>query len=46
MNESASMERPMTLNYTQADFIAEIKEKICLAQYEALKEVNTHLIHL
>jgi hypothetical protein len=31
----------MTLTTTQRTFITSIKEKICLAQYEALKEVNT-----
>ena len=36
----------MTLNHTQRTFIAEIKEKIRLAQYEALKAVNTNLITL
>jgi predicted nuclease of restriction endonuclease-like (RecB) superfamily len=36
----------MTLNHTQRNFIAEIKEKIRLAQYEALKAVNTNLIRL
>jgi predicted nuclease of restriction endonuclease-like (RecB) superfamily len=36
----------MTLDHTQRNFIAEIKEKIRLAQYEALKAVNTNLIRL
>ncbi|MDR2409625.1 MAG: DUF1016 N-terminal domain-containing protein, partial [Bacteroidales bacterium] len=36
----------MTLDRTQRTFIAEIKEKIRLAQYEALKAVNTSLIRL
>jgi predicted nuclease of restriction endonuclease-like (RecB) superfamily len=36
----------MTLTNTQKTFIASIKEKIRLAQYEALKEVNTQLIRL
>ncbi|MDR1352533.1 MAG: PDDEXK nuclease domain-containing protein, partial [Treponema sp.] len=36
----------MTLDRTQRNFIAEIKEKIRLAQYEALKAVNTNLIKL
>jgi len=36
----------MPLNNTQITFIASIKEKIRLAQYEALKEVNTQLIKL
>jgi predicted nuclease of restriction endonuclease-like (RecB) superfamily len=36
----------MTLDHTQRNFIAEIKEKIRLAQYEALKTVNTNLIKL
>jgi hypothetical protein len=36
----------MTLSHTQRNFIAEIKEKIRLAQYEALKAVNTNLIRL
>jgi hypothetical protein len=36
----------MTLNRTQRTFIAEIKEKIRLAQYEALKVVNANLIKL
>ncbi|MDR0604271.1 MAG: DUF1016 N-terminal domain-containing protein [Bacteroidales bacterium] len=36
----------MNLNRTQRNFIAEIKEKIRLAQYEALKAVNTNLIRL
>jgi hypothetical protein len=31
---------------TQLTFIASIKEKIRLAQYETLKEVNTQLIRL
>jgi predicted nuclease of restriction endonuclease-like (RecB) superfamily len=36
----------MTLTTTQRTFIASIKEKIRLAQYDALKEVNTQLIKL
>ncbi|MDR1100325.1 MAG: DUF1016 N-terminal domain-containing protein, partial [Treponema sp.] len=36
----------MTLDHSQRNFIAEIKEKIRLAQYEALKAVNTNLIKL
>jgi hypothetical protein len=36
----------MTLDHTQRTFIAEIKEKISLAQYEAPKAVNTSLIRL
>jgi predicted nuclease of restriction endonuclease-like (RecB) superfamily len=36
----------MTLDRTQLTFITEIKEKIRLAQYEALKAVNTSLIAL
>jgi predicted nuclease of restriction endonuclease-like (RecB) superfamily len=36
----------MTLNRTQRTFIAEVKEKIRLAQYEALKAVNADLIRL
>jgi len=36
----------MPLTNTQKTFIASIKEKIRLAQYEALKEVNTQLIKL
>jgi len=36
----------MTLTTTHRTFIASIKEKIRLAQYEALKEVNTQLINL
>ncbi|MFP3040299.1 PDDEXK nuclease domain-containing protein [Treponema primitia] len=34
------------MNNSQLSFIASIKEKIRLAQYEALKAVNTHLINL
>jgi hypothetical protein len=34
------------MNKIQIDFITAIKEKIRLAQYEALKAVNTHLINL
>lgn len=34
----------MELN--QHNFIAEIKQKVCAAQYEALKVVNTQLINL
>jgi hypothetical protein len=37
---------PLTLDHTQQNVIAEIKEKIRLAQYEALKAVNTSLIRL
>ena len=36
----------MPLINPQLTFIASIKEKIRLAQYEALKEVNTQLIRL
>jgi hypothetical protein len=36
----------MPLTNTQITFITSIKEKIRLAQYEALKEVNTQLIKL
>ncbi len=36
----------MHLQTTQMQFIADIKEKIRLAQYETLKIVNTHLIQL
>jgi predicted nuclease of restriction endonuclease-like (RecB) superfamily len=36
----------MTLTNHQKSFIASIKEKIRLAQYEAYKDVNTHLIRL
>lgn len=36
----------MNLDFTQLQFIAEIKEKIRLAQYEALKAVNVQLINL
>ncbi|MDR1896385.1 MAG: DUF1016 N-terminal domain-containing protein, partial [Prevotellaceae bacterium] len=36
----------MTLDKTQLSFIASIKEKIRLAQYNALKSVNVHLINL
>jgi predicted nuclease of restriction endonuclease-like (RecB) superfamily len=36
----------MTLDHSQRNFIAEIKEKIRLAQYEALKAVNAGLIRL
>lgn len=36
----------MTLTTTQHNFITSIKEKIHLAQYEAMKEVNTRLITL
>jgi predicted nuclease of restriction endonuclease-like (RecB) superfamily len=38
--------RPRTLVNTQLTFIASVKEKIRLAQYEAFKEVNTQLIRL
>ena len=36
----------MPLTNNQRNFITSIKEKIRLAQYEALKEVNTQLIKL
>lgn len=36
----------MELNTSQIQFIADIKNKIRLAQYEALKAVNIHLIQL
>ena len=36
----------MPLTTTQKSFIAAIKEKIRLSQYEALQEVNTQLIRL
>jgi predicted nuclease of restriction endonuclease-like (RecB) superfamily len=36
----------MTIDHRQLSFITEIKEKIRLAQYEALKAVNTQLIQL
>jgi len=36
----------MTISNPQLTFIISIKEKIRLAQYEALKEVNTQLIKL
>jgi hypothetical protein len=36
----------MPLTNNQRNFIASIKEKIRLAQYEALKEVNIQLIKL
>jgi len=36
----------MPLTNTQRTFIASIKEKIRIAQYEVLKEVNTQLIKL
>jgi hypothetical protein len=36
----------MTLDLTQRTFIAEIKEKIRLAQYEALRAVNANLMRL
>jgi hypothetical protein len=36
----------MTLDHSQLSFITEIKEKIRLAQYEALKAVNIQLIQL
>jgi hypothetical protein len=39
-------EPPMPLTHSQLSFISEIKEKIRLAQYEALKAVNIHLIQL
>jgi hypothetical protein len=35
-----------TLANTQKTFITSIKERIRIAQYEALKEVNTQLIRL
>ncbi len=34
------------MEHLQLNFIADIKQKVRLAQYEALKVVNTHLIHL
>ena len=36
----------MKLEQSQLAFIEEIKEKVRLAQYEALKVVNVHLIQL
>ncbi|MDD3688113.1 MAG: DUF1016 N-terminal domain-containing protein [Bacteroidales bacterium] len=36
----------MQLEKIQIDFIAEIKDKIRQAQYEALKTVNTYLLNL
>ena len=36
----------MTITNPQLIFITSIKEKIRIAQYEALKEVNTQLIRL
>ncbi len=36
----------MELNIAQKQFIADIKEAVRLAQYEALKAVNVQLIHL
>jgi hypothetical protein len=36
----------MTLTTPQKTFIASIKEKVRLAQYEAMKKVNTELIQL
>lgn len=36
----------MELNIAQKQFIADIKETVRLAQYEALKAVNVQLIHL
>ena len=36
----------MNIELTQTAFIADIKQKIRLAQYEALKAVNVHLINL
>jgi hypothetical protein len=43
-NDIRSSQCPLTT--TQRNFIASIKEKIRLAQYEALKEINTQLIKL
>jgi hypothetical protein len=39
-------EPPMTLSNPQLTFITSIKEKIRIVQYDALKEVNTHVITL
>ncbi|WP_262504773.1 hypothetical protein [Runella slithyformis] len=36
----------MNLDKTQTEFIAEIKQKVREAQYEALKAVNVQLINL
>ena len=36
----------MNVEITQMNFIAEIKQKVRNAQYEALKVVNTQLINL
>jgi len=36
----------MQLNKLQTEFIADIKQKVRQAQYEALKAVNTQLINL
>ena len=36
----------MTLQLSQHDFIADIKQKVRQAHYEALKVVNTQLIKL
>jgi predicted nuclease of restriction endonuclease-like (RecB) superfamily len=36
----------MKLNQTHLSFIAEIKDKVRAAQYEALKAVNVHLLNL
>ncbi|MCP1386264.1 PDDEXK nuclease domain-containing protein [Runella salmonicolor] len=36
----------MDISYSQVQFIAEIKQKVRQAQYEALKAVNTELINL
>jgi hypothetical protein len=36
----------MDISNSQAEFIAEIKQKVRQAQYEALKAVNTELINL
>lgn len=36
----------MTLEKSEKEFIIQIKEKVRVAQYEALKAVNTHLIGL
>ncbi|GBU29708.1 hypothetical protein R84B8_03281 [Treponema sp. R8-4-B8] len=46
MAKSSNIKKALSLNNTQRTFIASIKEKIRLAQYEALKEVNTQLIKL
>lgn len=36
----------MNIGKLQNDFISEIKQKVRLAQYEALKAINVHLINL